>query len=1140
MKNLTFAILTFLIAVNCALAQDTADQRTQTTRIADMLATLPAKDAEQLRSAMNEISAIGKTGLVNMISMLLPSGKADNSKLQYAINGFSAFATGAGKENDRNMSVEAYCEAMQQLNDAENKAFIITQLELVGRDDAVACLQKYLTDKKLVDPAAQALVKINTPSAKKALLEALQQAQGPLRLSLIEALGNSRFKEAAAVINPLAATGDKSLTKVALHALATIADQSSETILANAAQKAGYRYENTNAVASYLLYAQNLAADGDVARAQQIAETLIKNTRPDELVNTRTAALKLLADIGKENSMPILLKAMKEEQPEYRAAALKFAAPYLTPATSGAWIKKVKRSDPAVKADVIAMMGDKNVKEALPAILKATRSRDAEVKLAAIEAAGKIGQEQALDALFKVMKRGDTTEIFAVKNALLVMKGNSVTGKVANAIPDMRAGGKTALIEVLAARAAHNELSSVYPHLKSEEPQVRQAAYAELKNMVAKEDLPKLFTLMNETSQKEEVAEVQQAIVSAVDDIEQKSEQSATIMKQMASGPANKQVAYYDVLAEIADQKSLEVVSGAFEKGDEQTKAAAIVALSKWADMNAAKQLYKISRESTNPTYQNQAVNGYIRIINSSDYVPTQKLLMLRNAMEVAKTTQQKQMILKEAGGIKTFPAMVFAGKYMDNTSLQQQAAFQVMNIALSDQSFYGNTVREMLTKSMGLIKGPDSEYQKESIRKHLAEMAPGAGFVSLFNGNDLTGWKGLVGNPIERAKMDSKTLAEKQKVADELMRKGWKVVNGNLEFTGEGDNLCTIKQYGDFEMLVDWKIYDDGKQNGDAGIYLRGTPQVQIWDTARGADGAQVGSGGLYNNQIHPSKPLKVADNALGEWNNFHIKMVGDRVTVHLNGELVTDSVVLENYWDRKLPIFLIEQLELQAHGSRVAYRDIYVNEIDRAAPFVLSEAEKKEGFKILFDGKNLDNWTGNKTDYVAENGKLIIRPQPGKASNGNLYTKEQYADFVFRFEFQLTPGANNGLGIRTPLTGDAAYVGMELQVLDNDADMYKSLKDYQFHGSVYGVLPAKRGYLKPTGEWNYQEVTVKGPKIKVVLNGTVILDDDISEARKKGTLDGEDHPGLKRDTGHIGFLGHGSVVQFKNIRIKNMGAKK
>ncbi len=413
-------------------------------------------------------------------------------------------------------------------------------------------------------------------------------------------------------------------------------------------------------------------------------------------------------------------------------------------------------------------------------------------------------------------------------------------------------------------------------------------------------------------------------------------------------------------------------------------------------------------------------------------------------------------------------------------------------------------------------------------------------GFVALFNGKDLKGWKGLVADPIKRSKMDAKTLAEAQKKADAEMRDSWKVVNGELQFTGHGNNITTAKKYGDFEMLVDWKIINNGTLNGDAGIYLRGTPQVQIWDNANLKVGAQVGSGGLYNNKENESKPLKVADKKLDEWNTFRIIMKADRVTVYLNGELVTDNVILENYWDRNLPIFAEEQIELQAHGSPIAYRNIYIKELPRVKPSQLSAQEKKEGYKVLFDGTNMHSWIGNTRDYITENGNMVVRPKPGKSALGNnLFSKEEFSDFVLRFEFQLTPGANNGLGIRSPITGDAAYEGMELQILDNDAPVYKDLKVYQYHGSIYGTMPAKRGFLKPTGQWNYQEVIVQGPKIKVVLNGTVILDADITDARKNGAADGLKHPGLLRDSGHIGFLGHGSPLMFRNIRIKDLSAK-
>lgn len=183
------------------------------------------------------------------------------------------------------------------------------------------------------------------------------------------------------------------------------------------------------------------------------------------------------------------------------------------------------------------------------------------------------------------------------------------------------------------------------------------------------------------------------------------------------------------------------------------------------------------------------------------------------------------------------------------------------------------------------------------------------------------------------------------------------------------------------------------------------------------------------------------------------------------------------------------------------------------------------------------MHKWTGNTADYIIEDGVMAVYPKrKPESSTRNLYTKNEYDNFVFRFEFQLTPGANNGLGIRTPMEGDAAYVGMELQILDDEAPIYEELANYQYHGSVYGIIPAKRGFLKPVGEWNYQEVIADGDNIKITLNGEVILDGNIREAVKNGTMDKKEHPGLFNKKGHIGFLGHDSIVKFRNIRIKEL----
>ena len=199
------------------------------------------------------------------------------------------------------------------------------------------------------------------------------------------------------------------------------------------------------------------------------------------------------------------------------------------------------------------------------------------------------------------------------------------------------------------------------------------------------------------------------------------------------------------------------------------------------------------------------------------------------------------------------------------------------------------------------------------------------------------------------------------------------------------------------------------------------------------------------------------------------------------------------------------------------------------------LSAEAPEPGFVSLFNGRDLTGWQivrPKGPGYIVENG-LLECPADG---GGNLFTDKEYANFIFRFEFKLEQGTNNGIGIRAPLEGDAAYKGMEIQILDYEAPLYKGkLKPAQYHGSIYGVIPAKIGFLKPTGDWNSEEITANGRQIIVKLNGHTIVDANLDSVTDPEVL--EKHPGLARSTGHIGFLGHGPArVWFRNVRVKEL----
>jgi hypothetical protein len=410
-----------------------------------------------------------------------------------------------------------------------------------------------------------------------------------------------------------------------------------------------------------------------------------------------------------------------------------------------------------------------------------------------------------------------------------------------------------------------------------------------------------------------------------------------------------------------------------------------------------------------------------------------------------------------------------------------------------------------------------------------------------LFNGEDLSGWHGLGHtDPYKLQAMSESERSALRQQGMEDMQNHWRVEqdqaeggHGEIVNDGHGVYLTTNREFGDCEFWIDYKTV----AKADSGIYLRGTPQVQIWDSTEAGgkwnSGADKGSGGLWNNSpgAEGKDPLVLADRPFGQWNRIHVLQVGARTTVWLNDQLVVDHAIMENYWDRQRPLPRRGPIQLQTHGGEIRWRNVYVQEIASEEANRILARHGADGFQEIFNGSDFQGWDGAVENYEIQDGAILCKPGQG----GVLFTDQEFGDFVVRLDFKLPEGGNNGLAIRYPGHGNAAYDGMtELQVLDSEHPKYAELDPRQYHGSVYGMVPAARGYLRPTGQWNFQEATVRGSTIRVELNGTVILDVDLSQVNH--FMDGSAHPGKGLTSGHFGFAGHHDPVAFRNIKIKSL----
>jgi HEAT repeat protein len=1143
MKILRIIITGFCLLVLSfsSLAQD---KRTIETKVADLLARIPSNDLQSTDKLMIEMLTLGETGLKEICDQVVRAGTGDDTRPRYTIESLSRFLSGNIHENSRVLWEKVCISYAIGQSDFGVKDFFMKQLQQIGGNPSAEAMKTYLFSKELSFPALAVISAVGGKTAETILAESLKNDELPCAAAVMNSLALMKSQAGVNEYIKWASVTDMNIKSSAYNALAMSGSKEAYPVLSKAAKAVSYRWDVTGSTSSLLNYARIIGLNGDVKNMDKICKLIIAKCDDNSSIQNKTVALEIYVSSHGISAMDYLIKGAAHPDKRYRNAAIHMSLALSGNEVVKRWIKYFPKAIPDAKPEIINMLGIRSDSLARPLITASLSDKDLNVRIEAASAIVNLGSESAIPALINYMMKFDSDQDQeAAKSSLMTVCGSNNISLLLPVLKGGTSAARKSTIELLAWNKENEYFSEVFPLTTSKDEPVKNAAIKALANLAGPSDQTKLIELLSVSFDHDNILDIQEAISVAagkIRDPEKRSEYiisllDSDLLRRNASRLYDNKMKLIPVLAKTGGIQALKTVLYEFENGNPDIRDICFKALTNWKDYSASSALFTICA-SGNKTYEGPAFEGYIRQIKSAELTDERKLLFYRKIMPFAFGSDRKNEILTEMGKLKTYQAFFFVANYLQDSSVSATAAKAAIYIALPEANtsagLYGDLVKEILVKAAEKLKGQESEYNKEMVNKYLNGMIGDEGFKPMFNGIDLAGWQGLVEDPVARAKMKPADLVKKQIEANKKVAGNWSVKDGCIWFNGSGDNLCSMKEYGDFEMLVDWKI----SKGGDSGIYLRGSPQVQIWDTSRVEVGAQVGSGGLYNNQINKSKPLKVADNPVGDWNTFRIEMIGEKVSVWLNGDLVVDNTILENYWDRKIPIFPKGAIELQAHGTDLAFRDIYVREISEKE-YNLTPDEKSEGFTSLFNGRNLSGWLGDTIAYGVEDGSIVTFPSKG--SIGNLYTDRQYNDFIIRFEFQLTPAANNGLGIRAPLTGDAAYVGMEIQILDDSAPVYANLQPYQYHGSVYGVIPSTRGFLKPVGEWNYEEVIVKGTLIKIVLNGTTIVDGDIASPRDNGTIDHNDHPGLKNKTGHIGFLGHDSLVKFRNIRLKELNQR-
>jgi len=1121
MRLLIKVVVIYLISSCFILPLASAD--TEANRIVqDLLAKSSGVNIQQEREFYDSLLQHGPNAIKTLCQLLQPSG--DDARQRTVLMGLAVYVNREGAENQRQLYCKVVCRSLKTIENKEIKVFLIELLQWAGKDECVETLSVFLTDERLCDPAVRALTEIGTNQAVDTLVGALAKQDTAKKQSIILSLGALRAEQAVGRIEPFLDSKDKALRQSAQWALATIGYEPLAGKL-ETEYKNAKGYEKGVVGGNYLLLARRLAEKGTTDKSVKMCRKLLAKSAVRAPANIQAGALETLVTAVGAEAMSDLLAAAASDDRQIQAAAVSLVNKIEGTEVTKKWADMLQKADPGLAVRILRMLAERGDPSAMSDVLQAMKHSDSRVVVEAINTAAKLSPAEAIKPILTMLQRAEQAEqIAAGVDVLMRFPGEEALSAVVDSFDMMPPAARVKLIEGLANRHAKQYSKSVMAQMVDDDKSVRRAAMKAMKDLAGADDLPALVERMLSAQAKAEKMTVQRAVVAAAMQISDSQKRADYLLEVLSKAKDSDRVILLRTVGYIGGQKAMAVVVKSVQDSNPDIKDAAIRALADWPDATALDALIQIIK-SEELKYQVIALRSGLKIMQNSSLPDKRKIRFAKQAIEAVKRTEEKRLIVGWLGQIKSLEALEMAGAYLDDEALQAEAALAAAKIALPDKGenngLGGYETAQILKKVAGSLK---NEKLKQQVLQYIETLPKSAsvkkpvpeGFVVAFNGKDLSGWKGVLlspyDNPVKRAALDADKRAELQAKADENMRNHWSVQDGVLVFDGKGFSLSTDEDYQDFEMFVDWKI----GPHGDSGVYLRGSPQVQIWDPADRPEG----SGGLFNNKKNPSKPLVCADNPIGQWNTFYIKMVGQRVTVDLNDKRVVEDVVLENYWDRKQPIFPAGPIELQCHGHKIWFDNIFIRRIQ----------SKTEDWTSLFNGKDLSGWVGDTKGYVVENGEIVCKP------GGNLYTEEQYSDFVLRFDFKLTPGANNGLGIRTSRGVNAAYEGMELQILDDTAEEYAKLKPYQYHGSIYGVAPAKRGHLKPVGQWNHQEVIAKGNQIKVILNGTTIVNENIAKYIGKKTVDGKPHPGLGNKSGHIGFLGHGTKVAFRNIEIKGL----
>lgn len=855
--------------------------------IPSLVKHFPAATSDLEKEYNTQILSLGSDGIYQICRMLLPPGQGDDHAARYALNGLANYVSRPGAESETAIYLQAVHKAIASSANSEITAFLIRRLQAVAHNDSVEILAGFLHRERLCDPAAQALLAIGSDVATQALKQALATAQGNSRITIVQALGQLRCGEAVKQILPIASSDNETLRQVALYALANIGDPVAAESLDQAYQSATDRNVSTH----YLLFARRLAEKGYRAQAEKILRTILKTKTGSDQAHLRVSALTALVALDNAIDYKFLIKqVVSSNDMAFRMAALKLASHFPGEQVTQDWCQALGKASPQAKSDMMMMLAQRGDKSALWSLEQMLGDENPQVRLAAIEACGYLGREKALPSLVTTLQKDRSEEeIKAIKQVLLQLPTDEMVSHLAVVWDDSPVRAKILILEVFAERRAKEYKNLAFESIHSNDRVLCRAAIKACRDLADNQDLAQLIDLMMTHSRKSERTAGQKVLAALANSIVEPHKRASAVLDKLAMTGGEDKTYLLGTLAMIGGRDALAAVINEQQNADPVVKEAAIRALTDWPTMDALDNLLAMAENSQlESKYKILALRGCVRLIQSSDLNAGEKIRKYRKLFVLAQRTEEKKRIMAGLGDIATLESLQTVAGYIESPELQTEAALAIYKIisenqtaAMMDEAVIIPIMQKIKDnvsdeKSLEQINALMAQYHESLALNRLTDAEKNEGFIRLFNGWDLTGWK-------RHDNLPGHGMAGKWWVENNA-------ITGIQDPPGQGGFLTTLETFEDFDLRletkIDWPL--------DTGIFLRVGPRGKSHQvTLDYRPGGQIG--GIYcpwtQGFVHQC-PDGIKLFKKDVWNEIRIICQGEpaHIQVWVNGTLVTD----------------------------------------------------------------------------------------------------------------------------------------------------------------------------------------------------------------------------------------------------------